>query len=152
MAQLALLPTMPRREEGKVRRSDPTKWWARAFGGMFLAGSLVNIALVSKSSHAYDSFADGSYWSFIEHTWHSAVVPNVYVLIPLLSAFEATVGVLILLPRTRRLGVASAIAFSAALMLFGWGFWVWSLPVIFLLGYFWVLLGRPGDGQTQDES
>jgi hypothetical protein len=27
-------------------------------------------------------------------------------------------------------------------MLFGWGFWVWSIPVILLLGYFWHLVRR----------
>ena len=46
--------------------------------------------------HAYDSFADGSYWTFIGHAWRSGLVPNVHVLIPLLAVFEATVGVLIL--------------------------------------------------------
>ena len=60
-------------------------------------------------------------------------------LIPLLAAFEASVGVLILVRRTRRIGIACAIGFSVALMLFGFGIWAWSLPVIALLAYFWRL-------------
>jgi hypothetical protein len=118
---------------------DRTKSWARTFGGLFLAGSAVHVALVSGWPHVYDSFADGSYCSFIEHAWRSALVPNVRVLIPLLAAFEAAVGFLTLARRARRIGIACAIGFSMALMLFGWGFWVWSLPVIGLLAYFWHL-------------
>lgn len=122
-----------------TRPVDPAKWWARAFGGLFLAGGAVHVVLVSGWSHAYDSFADGSYWTFIRHAWRTALVPNVHVLIPFLAAFEVTVGVLILVRRTRRIGIAGAFGFSVALMLFGFGFWVWSLPVLALLAYFWHL-------------
>jgi hypothetical protein len=93
--------------------------------------------LVNGWSHAYDSFADGSYWSFIGHTWRSALVPNVHVLIPMLAAFEIAVGLLILSRQTRRIGIVCAFGFSVALMLFGFGFWAWSLPVIALLAFFW---------------
>src|SRR5271169_4276550 len=118
---------------------DRTKWWARVSGGLFLAGGAAHIVLVSGWSHTYDSFAAGSNWSFIGHAWRSALVPNVHVLIPLLAAFEVTVGFLILVWRTRRIGIACALGFSVALMLFGFGFWAWSFPVIALLAYFWHL-------------
>ena len=131
-----LVPRIPDQPLGPPDRS---KWWARAFGGLFLAGSAVHIILVRGWPNAYDSFADASYWPFIEHTWRSVLVPNVHVLIPVLAAFEASVGVLILVGRTRRIGIVCAIGFSVALMLFGWGFWVWSLPVVGLLAYFWHL-------------
>ena len=122
-----------------IRPPDRTKWWARVFGGLFLAGGAVHIVLVSGWSHAYDSFADGSYLSFMGHAWRSALVPNVHVLIPLLAAFEVTVGFLIFVRRTRRIGIACALGFSVALMLFGFGFWAWSLPVTALLVYVWHL-------------
>lgn len=153
MNQLLANPP-PTVESPKVDdRSDPNRWWARAFGGMFLLGSVANAALVSGAKHSYDSFADGSYWAFIERAWHSVLVPNVAVFIPLLAAFEAAVGVLILVRSTRRLGIASAIAFHAALMLFGWGFWVWSVPIVVLLGCFWRLETRRvvvGDEQAEE--
>ena len=129
--------------------NDPTRWWARGFAGLFLLASLTNIVLVSRSATAYDSFADGSYLPFVTHIWRSVFVPNVYVFIALLAGFEATVGVLMLPRRTRRLAIACAIAFNVALMLFGWGFWLWSPPVIVLLGYFWRRAGRPNDPSDQ---
>ena len=43
-------------------RSDPSRWWARGFGAMFLAGGVANLVLLSVSANAYDSFADASYW------------------------------------------------------------------------------------------
>ena len=132
----------PRASKQRSDLPDRTKWWARCFGGLFLIGSAIHITLVSGWPHAYDSFADNGIWSFIGHAWRSALVPNAHFLIPLLAVFEATVGILILVRRTRRLGIGCAIAFSVALMLFGFGFWAWSLPVIGLLAYFWHLEGR----------
>ena len=145
-SQAPATPPPPREQP----EDDPTKWWARVFGGVFLLGSLVHVTLVTGFSHSYDSFADSSYWAFIEHAWRSILVPNVYFLIPLLAAFEATVGILILVGKTRKFGIANAVAFNAALMLFGWGFWVWSVPGIVFLGYFWHLEGRRGAGQPAD--
>jgi hypothetical protein len=121
------------------RRCDPNRWWARAFGGMFLAGAATHIVLVSTRPSSYDSFADGSWWPFIAHAWRSVLVPDVHYLIPLLVAYEAAVGLLILSRAHRRIGIGAAIAFNAALILFGWGFCLWSVPVIALLLRFWYL-------------
>ena len=132
-------PTDAGRTPPGMDRSRPiarSRWWARAFGGVFLAGSVTHVVLVSVSSTSYDSFADSSYWPFITHAWRSVVVPNIYYLIPLLAVFEATVGILLLISSTRRIGIAAAMAFTVALMLFGWGFWLWSLPALALLEYF----------------
>src|SRR5579863_8289376 len=49
------------------------RWWAWAFGGVFLAGSVTHVVLLSVSSTSYDSFAASSYWPFIAHSWRSAV-------------------------------------------------------------------------------
>lgn len=121
------------------RRSDPDRWWARAFGGMFLAGAATHIIFVTTRPSSYGSFADGSWWPIITHAWRSVLLPNVYSLIPLLVLFEAAVGLLILSRAYRRIGIAAAIAFNAALILFGWGFCLWSVPVIVLLLRFWYL-------------
>jgi hypothetical protein len=121
------------------RRGDPNRWWARAFGGMFLAGAATHIILVTTRPSSYGSFADGSWWPLIAHAWRSVLLPNVHSLIPLLVLFEAAVGLLILRRAYRRIGIAAAIAFNAALILFGWGFCLWSVPVIVLLLRFWYL-------------
>jgi hypothetical protein len=99
---------------------------------------------VTVAPHSYDNFANASWWPFVTHAWHSVFVPNVGSFIALLIAFEAGVGLLILSRRYRRIGIAAAIAFNAALILFGWGFCIWSVPVIALLAWFWHLESRPG--------
>jgi hypothetical protein len=58
-------------------------------------------------------------------------VPNHDVFIALLIAFEAAVGLLALMGGGRtRLAYAAAIAFHVALLSFGWGFYLWSVPMI----------------------
>jgi len=121
------------------RQGDPNRWWARVFGGMFLAGAATHIILVTTKPSSYGSFADGSWWPFIAHAWRSVLLPNVRFLIPLLVLFEAAAGLLILSRAYRRIGIGAAIAFNAALILFGWGFCLWSVPVIVLLLRFWYL-------------
>ena len=71
-------------------------------------------------------------------------MPNVHYLIPLLVVYEAAVGLLILSRTHRRIGIGAAIAFNAALILFGWGFCLWIVPVIALLLHFWHLESTPG--------
>jgi hypothetical protein len=135
-------------QEGRPRESarDANRWWARTFGGIFLASAVTHLILVTVTPHSYDSFANASWWPFVTHAWHSVLVPNVGYFIPALIAFEAAVGLLILSRRYRRLGIAGAIGFNAALILFGWGFCIWSLPVIGLLAWFWHLESMPEAG------
>lgn len=144
MAQAAVLEPGAARGSGADPHpgSDPDRWWSRVFGGVFVVSGLANLLLLSLDSSAYDSFADSSYWPWITHSWRSVLVPNVDYLIPLLAVFEAAVGGCILGRRWRPLGIAGAAAFNAALMLFGWGFWLWSLPVLGLLGVFAVRESR----------
>jgi hypothetical protein len=48
--------------------------------------------------------------------------------------FEVAVGLLILAGGPRaRLGLLAAVAFHLGLMLFGWGFWCWSVPMLAML-------------------
>ncbi len=58
----------------------------------------------------------------------------------LAAAGEILLGILLLSGgRGARWGWAGAILFHVLLMLFGWGFWAWSVPVLVIL----VLLARP---------
>ncbi|HEX7994648.1 MAG TPA: hypothetical protein VF506_12055 [Streptosporangiaceae bacterium] len=124
---------------------DPRRWWARAFGWIFLGSAVIHLILVSAAPSSYDSFADGSWLPFVRQAWRSVLVPNVGYLIPVLIAFEAAVGVLILSRRYRRTGIAAAILFNLALIMFGWGFCIWSVPVVALLLLFWHLEARSDD-------
>jgi hypothetical protein len=46
----------------------------------------------------------------------------------LLGAGELVIAALLIF--ARRLGYVGVIAFHLALMLFGWGFWLWSVPAL----------------------
>jgi hypothetical protein len=113
----------------RSRRALETGCWALA--ALFvLAGAAVNAAYLLQGEN-YAGFADGSAFPFVTDTWNSLVVPNHEPFILLLIAFEATVGVLVLLRgRPRRLGLLLVLAFHVALVSFGWAFLVWSGPMV----------------------
>jgi hypothetical protein len=98
-----------------------------------LAGALVN-ALFLLRGDDYSNFADGASTSFVRDTWGSVVAPNQGLFIGLLIAFEAVVGLLVLVKGTvRQTALALLIAFNVALVSFGWGFLIWSVPLVFAL-------------------
>jgi hypothetical protein len=93
------------------------------------AGAAVNTFFLVRGDD-YAKFAAGSYIPFVRDTWNSVVVPNHEAWISLLVAFELAVGVLALLGgRRSQLAYAAAIAFHVALVSFGWGFYLWSVPM-----------------------
>ena len=82
-------------------------------------------------------------------TWRSLVVPNHDLFISLLIAFELAVGVLVLSSgRRAELGLVGAIGFHPALLSFGWGFYLWSIPMLVAL----VLLLRARRGSQRDSN
>ena len=103
-----------------------------ALAALFLgAGALVNAVFVLRGDD-YADFASGSYLPFVRDTWASLVVPNHHVFIGLLLVgFEAAVGVLALLGGRRAvLALIGAIGFHVALLSFGWGFFLWAVPML----------------------
>jgi hypothetical protein len=94
------------------------------------AGAVVNAFFLLRGDD-YAKFADGSYISFVRETWRSLVVPNHHAFIAVLIAFEASVGLLALMGgRRTQVAYGAAIAFHVALLSFGWGFYLWSVPMI----------------------
>jgi hypothetical protein len=88
---------------------------------------------------SYSGFADWSWSAFVTDTWESLVVPHDWIFIGMLVAFEATMGVLVLIPgRSRRIALALILAFHVALVSFGWVYLVWVVPMVTAL----VLLRR----------
>jgi hypothetical protein len=100
-------------------------------GVLYLAaGAAVNGFFLLRGDD-YAEFADGSYIPFVRDTWRSLVVPNHELFIGLLIAFETAVGVLALAGGKRtQLAYVAALAFHVALLSFGWGFYLWSLPMV----------------------
>lgn len=115
----------------RARRSAAAlRTGALAVAALYLvAGALVNAYYLARGDD-YEAFADGSYLAFVTDTWRSLVVPNHHVFIGLLIAFEAAVAVLVLLGGRRATwGYVAAIGFHVALLSFGWGFYLWSVPM-----------------------
>jgi uncharacterized membrane protein YphA (DoxX/SURF4 family) len=94
-----------------------------------LAGALVNAGFLLAGSD-YSGFADAAYVPSVTETWEALVVPHPHFFIGLLVAFEAIAGVLVLFPGQLRQGALVAlIAFTVALVSFGWGFYLWAVPM-----------------------
>lgn len=119
------------------------------FGGMFVLGAAVHVVLVSAEPGVYAAFADNALLGLVRTAWSSVTAAPV-PFVGALALFECAVGLLVLFgtPRVAMVGASLMAAFHVALMTFGWGFWLWSLPMLGLLG---VLL-RGLYTQTRDEN
>jgi hypothetical protein len=102
-----------------------------------VAGAGANAYLLARGSD-YSGFADGASTSFVRETWESLVVPHHGLFIGLLIAFEAAAGVLVLVEgAVRQWTLVVLMGFTVALVSFGWGFLVWSVPIVVALSLLW---------------
>jgi hypothetical protein len=94
------------------------------------AGALFN-ALNLATGASYKGFADSSYIPFVRDTWRSVVGAHQFIFIPLLVAFEASVGILVLSGgRRTQLGLVGVMGFVIALLSFGWAYYAFSIPML----------------------
>lgn len=101
-------------------------------------GAGANAAMLAEGT-TYTGFADGSPVPFVTRTWESLIVPHHHVFIGLLVAGEGVAGVLVLAGgRAREVALAALVVFNLTLVVFGWGFAIWGVPVATGLA----LLGR----------
>lgn len=102
-----------------------------------LAGAGANTYFLLRGDD-YSGFADGASTGFVRETWESVVVPHHTLFIGLLIVFEASVGVLVLIEgRARQAALLLLVAFDVALVSFGWGYLVWSVPMVTALLLLW---------------
>jgi hypothetical protein len=105
---------------------------------MLLGGAAVNATSLAVGVN-YADFADDAKFGWVTDAWRAVVPGHAVLLIGLLVAFEATVGVMILLGgRRAQAGLVGAIAFHVCLALFfSWFFTIYGLamllPLIMLL-------------------
>jgi hypothetical protein len=108
----------------------------RAVGCFFLFTGGVHLGMVAADVEVYRHFADGSLVPFVRDAWTDIFMAHAAVWALLVMTGELAMGVLLLRGGTAaKVGWVGVIAFHVALLLFGWGFWLWSVPVLAFL--FW---------------
>lgn len=95
---------------------------------LYAAGAVVHVLLGTFRPQSYRSFADESVLSFVRDGWHDVFMAQPRAWALMLAAGEAVIAVLLL--EWRVLGYVVVVLFTAALVLFGWGFLLWSAPFL----------------------
>lgn len=92
-------------------------------------GALVNLGYLVAGG-TYTGFAEGAWLPGVRSAWESEVVPHQPFYIGLLVIGEGLAGMAVLLPGAPRVAsLVALIAFTVTLVVFGWGFLLWSVPV-----------------------
>lgn len=113
-------------------RARPSRF-SRSVGHLFLWTSGVHVGIVAADTEFYRAFADGAL-PVVREAWSA-----VFMASPVLWGLAVALGELLIGAATLRggrwtqFGLFGAIGFHLCLMLFGWGFWLWSLPMLALL-------------------
>lgn len=103
----------------------------RFVGGFYLVMGGINAGIALADAETYRTFADGSFWPFVAEAWHEVVMAHPVHWILLLAAGEVVLGLLLLRGGpAARAGWAGVLVFHVLLMSFGFGFWLWSVPVL----------------------
>ena len=106
---------------------------ARTVGCVFLWTSGIHVGIVAADPDVYRSFTDDAL-PIVREAWS-----GVFMAAPVLWGLSVALGELLIGLATLRggrwtpLGLSGAVVFHVCLMLFGWGFWLWSLPVLAVL-------------------
>jgi hypothetical protein len=111
-----------------------TPGWGRYLGAFYLVMAGINIGLTVADPQTYRHFADEGLFPFVRSGWREIVMAHPTVWIGMLAAGEIVIGLAFLaVGWWRRAAYFAAIGFHVALMTFGWGVWLWSVPAIVLL-------------------
>jgi hypothetical protein len=105
-----------------------------AFGVIFLWASGVHVGIVSGDPGLYRDFANGAWMPGVLTAWRDIFMAHPAFWGLVVAVGEFAIGAALLYGgRVGRYGLAGAITFHVALMTFGWGFWIWSVPALILL-------------------
>ena len=107
---------------------------ATVVGGFYLTMAGVHLGLVTADPTVYGPFADGAPLGFVRSGWSEIFMAHPVFWGLLVMAGELALGSLLIAGgRAALVGWAGVILFHVALMLFGWGVWLWSVPALALL-------------------
>jgi hypothetical protein len=94
----------------------------------------IHIGIVAAGTQTYRHFADGALFGFVRSAWADVFMAHPAVWGLLLALGEITLGAALLRGgRGAQWGWMGIIAFQVLLMVFGWGFWLWSVPALAVL-------------------
>jgi hypothetical protein len=89
--------------------------------------------MVAADTEIYRAFADEAL-PWVREAWGDIFMAHPVLWGLAVMTAELAMGVLLLVGgRAARLGWVGVIAFHVGLMLFGWGFWLWSVPALAFL-------------------
>lgn len=105
-----------------------------AFGVLFLWSSGVHVGIVSADPELYRNVADGAWLPGISTAWQDIFMAHPTFWGLMIAWGELGIGAALLMgDRLTRYGLAGAVAFHVGLMTLGWGYWMWSVPVLVIL-------------------
>jgi hypothetical protein len=103
-------------------------------GGFFLFTGGIHLGIVAADPEFYRHFADEALLPFITLAWRDVFMANPAAWGLALCLGEVALGLLLFRGGAwATAGWAGVIAFHLGLMLFGWGFWLWSVPALAFL-------------------
>lgn len=127
-----------------------SRWTARAMiGSFFLWTSGIHVGVAAIDPQSYRHFADAAVMAWVERGWNEVFMANPRMWGLAVAAGELTLGVLLLRGGyAAKIGWLGVIGFHLALVLFGWGFLIWSAPALAVLVVLtrrdWPRLGTKG--------
>ncbi len=105
-------------------------------GGFYLFTGGVHLGIVAADPGFYRAFADQALVPLVRDRWADVFMPDASFWGLCLMTGETVLGVLLFLGgRCAQTGWIGVIAFNALLVLFGWGFLLWSAPAVGVLTF-----------------
>lgn len=105
-----------------------------ATGAVFLWSSGVHVGIVAADSELYRNVADGAWLPGIRSAWADVFMAHPVFWGLMIALGELAIGAALLTGRRwTRYGLTGAAGFHVGLMTLGWGYWLWSLPVLAIL-------------------
>ena len=103
-------------------------------GAFFLTMGGVHLGIVAADTSTYQHFGDTGLFRFVRDGWQTVFMAHPATWGLCLMVGEVTLGALLLAGgRATLVGWVGVAAFHVLLMLFGFGFWAWSVPVLLVL-------------------
>ena len=132
-------------DKDTIRRWPPG--FTIAAGAFYTCMAGVHIGIVTADPQDYGNVPSQSPWGFIKTAWADIFMAHPQFWGLFAAGLEVFLGVLLLVGgRASKLGWVGVIAFQFPLILFGWGYLIWSLPAaaVLYLGarHDWPLLER----------